>query len=104
MLEKQEDGTYVECDQISYWFSLSYAQYLTIPRSVMEAMPCDWQERMAACLNELDATFDWRPQEGSYWVRLKNRQGRYWSDPLMEYRRPDQAYIESIRRPKESAD
>lgn len=44
------------------WFELSYAQYLTIPRSVMEAMPKDWQVRMVECLEQLDETIDWRPK------------------------------------------
>jgi hypothetical protein len=40
------------------WFELTYAQYLTLPRSIMQAMPGDWQERMVTCLQELDAAFD----------------------------------------------
>lgn len=79
------------------WFELSYAQYLTIPRSIMQAMPVEWQLRMVQCLEELDETFAWRPEEGRYWVQLKDGRGRYTHDPLMEYRHPDQEYIESIR-------
>lgn len=83
---------------IHLWFELTYAQYLTIPRSVLEAMPDEWQEKMAALLDELDDTFDWRPKEGRYWVQLRDGKGRYAEDPLMEYRHPDQEYIESLRR------
>jgi hypothetical protein len=32
------------------WFELSYAQYLTVPRSVLEAMPQEWQARFVHCL------------------------------------------------------
>jgi hypothetical protein len=81
---------------IHCWFELSYAQYLTVPRSVMEAMPIEWQERMVKCLEELDDTFAWRPSSGRYWVKLKNDKGYYEKDPLMEYRHPDREYIESI--------
>ena len=84
-------------EDIHTWFGLSYAQYLTIPRSIMEAMPAEWQERMVACLRELDDTFDWRPAEGRYWCRLKDSKGRYAPDPLIEYRHPDRVYIESVR-------
>jgi len=35
-------------------FGLSYAQYLTIPRSVLQSMPVKWQEQFVQCLNELD--------------------------------------------------
>ena len=74
-------------EPIHEWFELSYAQYLTIPRSVLQSMPLEWQERFVECLRELDATMDWRPQEGRYWVRLKDAVGRYVDDPLMDYER-----------------
>ena len=51
---------------INEWFELSYAQFLTVPRLVMESMPHEWQERMAALLRELDDAIDWRPREGRY--------------------------------------
>ena len=73
------------------WFELTYAQYLTIPRSVLEAMPDEWQERLVACLRELDDTMDWRPSGGRYWVQLKDAQGRYVHDRFMEYRHPGPA-------------
>jgi len=28
------------------WFELTYAQYLTIPRSILQSMPVEWQRRM----------------------------------------------------------
>jgi hypothetical protein len=61
-------------------------------------MPDEWQERFVRCLQELDQTFDWRPGEGRYWCRLKDGDGRFVEGPLQEYRRPDRAYIESLRR------
>lgn len=79
------------------WFELSRAQYLTVPRSILEAMPEEWQYKFAALLDELDDTFDWRPKEGRYWCRLKDGDGRFVTDPLMEYRRPDVEHIESLR-------
>lgn len=51
------------------------------------------------CLDELDFTFDWRPSEGRYWCRLKDGKGRFVEDQLMEYRRPNERYIESLRYP-----
>lgn len=50
-------------DPIHGYFELSYAQYLTIPRSILQSMPTDWQERFVGTLRDLDETFDWRPQE-----------------------------------------
>ena len=74
-------------DPIHNWFGLTYAQYLTIPRSVLQSMPEEWQTRFVQCLEELDEAIDWRPSEGRYWVQLKDGKGRYVSDPLMDYER-----------------
>lgn len=74
-------------EPIHGWFELSYAQYLTIPRSVLQSMPFAWQVEFVARLRELDETMDWRPTEGRYWVQLKDGQGRYVKDPLMDYER-----------------
>jgi hypothetical protein len=93
---RDKDGVLHE-SPIHFWFELSYAQYLTIPRSVMEVMPLEWQEKMVECLQELDEKIKWRPKEGRYWVRLKDEKGRYVKDPLMQYRHPDTEYIESLK-------
>lgn len=77
----------IDSDPIHNWFELSYAQYLTVPRSVLQSMPEEWQGRFVRCLEELDETIDWRPKEGCYWVKLKNNKGQYVSDPLMDYQR-----------------
>ncbi len=74
-------------DPIHLWFELSYAQYLTVPRSVLQSMPHEWQERFVKCLEELDEKIDWRPEEGRYWVQLKDSKGRYVHDTLMDYQR-----------------
>jgi len=81
---------------ISFWFKLSYAHYLTVPRLVLESMPLEWQHKMAALLFEMDKTFDWRPKEGRYWVRLKDSNGRFTAAPLSDYRR-GHAEIEKLR-------
>lgn len=72
---------------IHEWFELTYAQYLTIPRSVLQTMSLSWQERFVELLNELDKTIDWMPKEGRYWVQLKDDKGRYAYDPFMDYGR-----------------
>jgi hypothetical protein len=74
-------------EPISWWFELSYAQYLTVPRLVMQSMPIEWQQKMAVLLQEMDETFDWRPKEGRYWVKLKDDKGRFMDAPLEDYRR-----------------
>ena len=72
---------------IHEWFELTYAQYLTIPRSVLQSMPEDWQADFTRLLERLDDAIDWRPKEGRYWVRLKDGAGKFVCDPLMDYDR-----------------
>lgn len=55
---------------IHVWFGLSYAQYLAIPRTVLQSMPIEWQRVFVRCLNQLDETIDWMPKEGTYRVQL----------------------------------
>ena len=74
-------------EPIHDWFELTYAQYLTIPRSVLQSMPNNWQQRFVKLLDELDETIDWLPSDGRYWVKLKDSKGRYKSDPLADYQR-----------------
>lgn len=83
---------------ITDWFELSYAQFLTVPRVVMQSMPQEWQEKMAALLYEMDNTFDWRPKRGRYWVRLRDERG-LTDAPLNEYRH---ANVEHLRWPGEA--
>lgn len=74
-------------DEIHEWFELTYAQYLTIPRSVLQSMPDEWQCKFVALLTELDDAIDWRPKTGKYWVQLRDGSGRIVSDPLRDYER-----------------
>jgi hypothetical protein len=45
-------------DRLHCYWSLSYASYLTVPRVLMQSMPDEWQNKMAALLEELDTTCD----------------------------------------------
>jgi hypothetical protein len=86
------------------WFELSYANYLTIPRSILQSMPLEWQERFAGCLRDLDDALPWRPTSGRYWVVLKDHRGRYVADPFNDYRHvgaysPDDVAAMRGRRP-----
>lgn len=75
-------------ERVHGWFELTYAQYLTIPRSVLQSMPDEWQDRFVTCLEELDEAIDWRPPWPSrYWVVLKDALGKYKYDPLRDYQR-----------------
>lgn len=84
---------------IHTWFGLSYAQYLTIPRSVLQSMPLEWQYKFVELLEELDET-DWAnmlPKHSYYKVELRkmkddgSNRGWKWGnkieDPLADYQR-----------------
>ena len=54
-------------------------------------MPPEWQHKMTALLDEMDATLDWRseyPEGVDLFVRPRDRKGRFWSDRLRDYRHP----------------
>jgi hypothetical protein len=97
---KSLDDFRPQCDIIHEWFGLSYAQYLTVPRSVLQSMPEDWQQRFVDCLKELDDAIDWQPKNGTYRVQLMTTRKNWeeggfvetiWDkeldDPLMDYQR-----------------
>jgi len=85
-------------EPINLWFELSYAQYLTVPRLVMQSMPIEWQRKMAVLLQEMDETFDWRPKEGRYWVKLRDDKGRFMDAPLDNYRRGNCEHLRIKKR------
>lgn len=95
-LDKKREN-YVDCP-INSWFGLSYAQYLTIPRSVLQAMPYSWRKLFSSLLSALDDSIDWRPKSGCYWVRLKDAKGRFAKDKFMDYRYPVKMPFKKTKR------
>lgn len=85
------------CDQdVHNWFELSYASYLVLPRSLMQAMPADWQHRFVELLEDMQATF--RQENDNYTVLLRDEGGKYTTDPFRRYRHPDVRAIEIARQ------
>ena len=74
-----------ESEMIHGWFELSYANYVAIPRSILQSMPDLWQMQFVKLMDELDEHFDWR--RGGCWVIFKDRRGRFMSDELSDYER-----------------
>jgi hypothetical protein len=58
----------IEPEAVHGWFGLSYSNYLTLPRTLLQSMPDEWQHRFVACLNELQAAFAHVPQAAGYKV------------------------------------
>jgi len=69
-----------------------------MPRVLMHEMPDEWQGKMAALLNEYDATFANWPSGWGVRAQLTNN-GKMQAMPewLTNYRHPDRAAIAKIR-------
>jgi hypothetical protein len=50
------------------WFGLSYANYLVLPRTLLQSMPLWWQHRLTAMLDDLDEAFAHVPRAEAYQV------------------------------------
>ena len=72
-------------EPIHHWFELSYANYLAIPRSILQNMPAEWQRRFVDCLEDLDTAFDWR--RAGCVVKFHDKKGRFMRDELVDYDR-----------------
>jgi hypothetical protein len=96
---QDENGCYVE-SPIHVWFSLSYASWLTVPRVLMEAMPLDWQRKMAALLEEYEDTFSFEHLDiNGTIVTLTDTDNRFCAAPdwVVNYRHPDTDRINECR-------
>lgn len=84
---KDELGRYVE-PPFHAWFGLTYSHYLVIPRSILEAMPLDWQNSMIALLDEARDKLDTDKIQDRYSVQLRGSDVNYVPDPFANYRHP----------------
>ena len=76
-----------EDDYIHNWFGLTYANYLVLPRSILQSMDAEWQKKMVNLLNEME---DKMREEGleftpNYSVNAKDSNGKYIKDPYRYY-------------------
>jgi hypothetical protein len=77
-----------ECNEpVDEWFELTRANYLVLPRLVLQSAPVEWQRRFVECLEELHEMFGDVPKQGQYTVYLRREDGRFFKDdPLADYR------------------
>ena len=76
-----------EDDYIHNWFGLTYANYLVLPRSILQSMDAEWQKKMVNLLNEME---DKMREEGleftpNYSVNATDSNGKYIKDPYRYY-------------------
>ncbi len=68
------------------WFSLTYASYLVVPRSIIQEMPCEWQQRLVDLLDEMNEKYGGHLVDKRYAVQDRDERGRFQSDELASYR------------------
>ena len=72
---------------IHTWFGLTYANYLVLPRTLLQSMPEDWQHRFTALLEEMEYACSEVPQADRYSVQARGAGGRFVADPVPHYAR-----------------
>lgn len=91
----RDEGWSPHPEPIHDWFGLSYAQYLTIPRSALQSMPLDWQLKFVEMMRVLDKDINWRPEAGLRYIvklcEIPDDPEQEWDqvvrDPLADYER-----------------
>jgi len=75
-------------EHIHGYFGLSYANYLVLPRSVLQSMPNEWQKEFVKLLEQIPETIgeDFEP-EGGYRVLAMNKDKKFTKDPYSNYER-----------------
>ena len=72
---------------IHQFFGLSYANYLVLPRLVMQSMKVKWQRQMVALLEQCEQKFGDYYAGNDYEVQLHGAEnGEVIHDPLSEHR------------------
>ena len=70
------------------WFGLTHANYLVLPRSLLQSLPEEMQYRLTEVLDEIDdlARANKVPSL-DYRVQAVDERGRFISDPVPHYNR-----------------
>ncbi|AIB40815.1 hypothetical protein [Pseudomonas sp. WCS374] len=96
---KPEDGVdaHDATKDLSCYFGLTYASWLTLPRVLMESMPDEWKRSMATLLNQYEDAYQNQPSYGTT-VRV-TVDGKMVRTPewLINYRHPDRSMINQVR-------
>jgi hypothetical protein len=75
-------------EPIHNWFELTYANYLVLPRSFLQSMPVEWQQKFVALLEQ---SAEVARASGiscpEYRVQAVARNGKFMKDPVPHYNR-----------------
>lgn len=80
------------------YFGLTYANWLILPRTVMQDMPTVWQDKFVELLEEMDDTTNWRDflwQEQIDLIVVAKKGKKFCKLPeeLYEYRHPIKKWV-----------
>lgn len=73
-------------EPVRHEFGFTYANYFVRQRSVLQAMPIEWQRRFVQLMDELEAAIDIEAIPSSFHVHAVDDRGKYASDPYRDYR------------------
>ena len=73
------------------FFSLSYANYLVLPRSILQDAPVEWQRKFVDLMDEFVAMVEFDCPD--YTVTARGPGGKFVRDQLSNYRYPDRSNI-----------
>lgn len=78
----------MDIESIHNYFGLSYANYLVLPRSVLQSMSDEWQKQFIVLLEQISEQFgtDWEP-EGGYRVLALDNNNKFIKDLYSDYER-----------------
>lgn len=69
------------------WFGLSYASYLTIPRTIIQSMSHAWQDNLRRLIEAVPECLDLEGNKLEYQVLKRDTHGRFSQDPFAAYER-----------------
>jgi hypothetical protein len=77
-------------------FGLTYANYLVLPRAVLQSMPLEWQDKFVKLLREANAACQRAgiPTAHAYRVQMVAANGRYVADEVPHYRYAPNLFVE----------
>jgi len=79
------------------WFSLSRSSFLVLSRAMMHDMPDEWQGEVADLLDEFDSVYSNQIDIGTTVRIIKNGKLIKMPDFLINYCRPDNEAIRSLK-------
>jgi phenylpropionate dioxygenase-like ring-hydroxylating dioxygenase large terminal subunit len=98
MKQPQSNTAFKGYDRLWGWFGLSRASWITVPRVLAHEMPDEWQDKMAALLEEYERTFtNWPEGIGTRVLLTDCGHLTVLHNWILNYRYPAKGKIETLR-------